>query len=66
MPASTTVMQAHDEFFSGERAWPWYPVVDDAGRFLGIAEQAAVEQADTVSFDDFVAAYNCSKLCENH
>ena len=45
MPAGTTVMQAHDEFFSGDKAWPWYPVVDDGGRFLGIAEQSAVEEA---------------------
>lgn len=28
-----------------------------------LAEQAAIEQTDTGSFDDFVAAYNCSKLC---
>jgi Zn-dependent protease len=45
IPAETTVMQAHDEFFGGEKSWPWYPVVDEAGRFLGIAEQADVEQA---------------------
>lgn len=28
-----------------------------------LAEQAIIEQTDTGSFDDFVAAYNCSKLC---
>ncbi|HEX8208260.1 MAG TPA: site-2 protease family protein [Solirubrobacteraceae bacterium] len=45
MPAATTVIQAHDEFFAGDEAWPWYPVIDDAGRFLGIAEQGAVDDA---------------------
>jgi predicted transcriptional regulator len=45
MPAATTVIQAHDEFFAGEQAWPWYPVIDDTGRFLGIAEQGAVDDA---------------------
>ena len=29
-------------------------------------EQAAIEAADKVSFDDFVAAYNSSTLCGNH
>ena len=28
-------------------------------------EQAAIEGQDSGSFDDFVAAYNCSKLCSN-
>jgi Zn-dependent protease/CBS domain-containing protein len=45
MPATTTVIEAHDDWFSRESGWPWYPFVDDGGRFLGIAEQAAVEQA---------------------
>ena len=31
-----------------------------------LAEQAAIEGQDTVSFDDFVAAYNTSTLCGNH
>jgi glutamate--cysteine ligase len=30
-----------------------------------LAEQAQVEQTDTGSFDDFVAAYNSSTLCCN-
>jgi glutamate--cysteine ligase len=28
-----------------------------------IAEQAVIEQSQTGSFDDFVAAYNSSTLC---
>ena len=31
-----------------------------------LAEQAQIEQLDTGSFDDFVAAYNSSTLCGNH
>ena len=31
-----------------------------------LAEQAIIEQTDTGSFDDFVAAYNSSTLCGNH
>ena len=31
-----------------------------------LAEQASIEQLDSGSFDDFVAAYNSSKLCSNH
>jgi len=45
LPASTTVIDAHDRFFGGDRGWDWYPVVDDAGRFLGIAERSAIEDA---------------------
>ena len=45
MPPDITAMQAHDEWFGKEGGWPWYPVVDENGRFLGIAEQSAAEQA---------------------
>ncbi|HEX2102927.1 MAG TPA: CBS domain-containing protein, partial [Solirubrobacteraceae bacterium] len=45
MPAHTTAMQAHDEWFTREGGWGWYPVVDEDGRFLGIAEQGAAEEA---------------------
>ncbi|MGX4641010.1 glutamate--cysteine ligase [Massilia sp. SYSU DXS3249] len=31
-----------------------------------LAEQAIIEGADNVGFDDFVAAYNSSTLCGNH
>ena len=31
-----------------------------------LAEQASIEQTNTGSFDDFVAAYNSSKLCSNN
>jgi Zn-dependent protease len=45
MPAATTVMEAEDRWFGGEGGWPWYAVVDEDGRFLGIAEHEAVEAA---------------------
>jgi Zn-dependent protease len=45
MPAATTVMEAEDRWFGGDGGWPWYPVVDESGRFLGIAEHEQVEAA---------------------
>ena len=45
MPASTTVLEAEERWFGGDGGWPWYPVVDEHGRFLGIAERDAVEGA---------------------
>ena len=45
MPAATTVLEAEERWFGGDRGWPWYPVVDDGGRFLGIAEKDEVESA---------------------
>jgi Zn-dependent protease len=38
IPASTPVTQALDEYFV-RYGWSWFPVVDDAGRFQGIARQ---------------------------
>jgi Zn-dependent protease len=38
IPSSTTVGQALDEYFL-RYGWSWFPVVDDAGHFLGIARQ---------------------------
>jgi Zn-dependent protease len=38
IPAQTPVGQALDEFFL-RYGWSWFPVVDESGRFLGIARQ---------------------------
>jgi predicted transcriptional regulator len=38
IPAATPVGQALDEYFLRYR-WSWFPVVDDGGRFVGIARQ---------------------------
>jgi Zn-dependent protease len=42
--ASVPVTQALDEFFLRYR-WSWFPVVDDEGRFVGIARQERVQAA---------------------
>ena len=44
MPAATTLIEAEEQFFA-RAEWDWYPVVDEGGRFLGVARREAVEQA---------------------
>jgi Zn-dependent protease len=44
IPAATPVSQALDEFFL-RYGWSWFPVVDDDGRFLGIARQERLQAA---------------------
>ena len=44
MPASTTLIDAEEQWFA-RGGWPWFPVVDDNGRFVGIAEREAVTEA---------------------
>jgi Zn-dependent protease len=45
VPAETTIVQAHDEFFLRYR-WPWFPVADStSGHFLGLLRQERVETA---------------------
>lgn len=38
IPASLPVSRARDEFFLRYR-WPWFPVVDAAGRFVGLVRE---------------------------
>lgn len=45
MPSDTTVQGALDEYFWRYR-WPWFPVVDRTGRFVGLIEQHSVEMVD--------------------
>jgi Zn-dependent protease len=45
IPARSTVSQALDEYFLRYR-WPWFPVVDEAGRLLGLAERERVLGAE--------------------
>jgi Zn-dependent protease len=40
----TSVGQAIDEFFL-RYGWPWFPVVDEAGRYVGIARRERLEAA---------------------
>jgi Zn-dependent protease len=42
IPAATPVGQALDEYFLRYR-WSWFPVIDGAGRFLGIARQQRLQ-----------------------
>jgi Zn-dependent protease len=44
IPGATTTLAAQDEFFLRYR-WPWFPVVDDGGRFLGILRSERVDGA---------------------
>ena len=44
IPSRTPVGEALDEFFL-RYGWSWFPVVDDSGRFLGIARQERVQSA---------------------
>jgi Zn-dependent protease len=45
IPAALPLDRALDEFFL-RYGWPWFPVVDDAGRLLGIVSREAVDGAD--------------------
>lgn len=45
MPATASVQQALDEYFWRYR-WPWFPVVDASGQFVGMIEQQAVDRVD--------------------
>jgi Zn-dependent protease len=44
IPSGTPVANALDEFFL-RYGWSWFPVIDNAGRFLGIARQERVGAA---------------------
>ncbi len=41
LPAATPAARAEEEFFLRYR-WDWFPVVDERGRFLGVARQERV------------------------
>lgn len=45
MPASASAQQALDEYFWRYR-WPWFPVVDAGGQFIGLVEQHSVDLID--------------------
>jgi Zn-dependent protease len=47
MPAEIPVGQALDEYFLRYR-WPWFPVVDAAGRFRGLIERGQAEAVPEV------------------
>jgi Zn-dependent protease len=44
IPADVPLDRAQDEFFARYR-WPWFPVIDAAGHYLGIVREASVDGA---------------------
>src|SRR5262249_9141338 len=44
IPSRTAVADALDQYFM-RYGWSWFPVVDDSGRFLGIARQERLAEA---------------------
>jgi Zn-dependent protease len=44
VPEATPATQALDEFFLRYR-WPWFPVVDEAGRYLGVLREEGTRDA---------------------
>jgi Zn-dependent protease len=51
IPASKTVSEALDEYFLRYR-WPWFPVVDESGRFIGIAHEERIQGAERLGERD--------------
>ena len=47
IPDSLPVEQALDEYFLRYR-WPWFPVVDSNGRFIGLLDQGAADKVPAV------------------
>ena len=47
IPESLPVEQALDEYFLRYR-WPWFPVVDSNGRFVGLLDQGAADNVPAV------------------
>ena len=45
IPADLPGARAYEEFFLRYHGWEWFAVVEDDGRFVGLAHGAAVEQA---------------------
>ena len=45
IPAGTPVAQAYEDYFLRYQGWEWFAVVEDDGRFAGLAHRRAVEHA---------------------
>jgi CBS domain-containing protein len=45
IPAGLSAAQAYDDFFLRYQGWDWFAVVEDDGRYAGVAHRAAVEHA---------------------
>src|ERR687893_507667 len=45
IPAGLPAAQAYEDFFLRYQGWEWFAVVEDDGRYAGVAHRAAVEHA---------------------
>lgn len=45
IPAQISANRAWEDYFLRYQGWPWFAVVEEDGRFAGLAHRAAVEQA---------------------
>ena len=45
IPAHISALQGYDDYFLRYQGWDWFAVVEDDGRFVGLAHRAAVEHA---------------------
>src|SRR5918992_4245855 len=45
IPASLPVAQAYEDYFLRYQGWEWFAVVEDDGRYIGLAHRRAVEHA---------------------
>jgi CBS domain-containing protein len=45
IPASLPVARAYEDYFLRYQGWEWFAVVEDDGRYVGLAHRRAVEQA---------------------
>jgi Zn-dependent protease len=45
IPAGLPVAAAHEQFFLRYQGWEWFAVVEEDGRYAGLAHRAAVEHA---------------------
>jgi glutamate--cysteine ligase len=57
--------ELHAAYFRETPLMPAEQAMFDEMAAVSLAEQEQIEQADNVSFEDFVAAYNSSTLCGN-
>ena len=60
IPGDTSIERALDEFFLRYR-WPWFPVVADGQRFIGLLQRGAADavpagRRSTATVDEFVTA----------
>jgi CBS domain-containing protein len=45
IPATVTATKALDDYFLRYR-WPWFPVVDETGRFVGVVHEERIQGAE--------------------